>query len=378
MNNLRFTNTLPKSVILITVFLFSLWDFYLPQIGIRLFDFFGIGILCLWMLCRLTLVSRQVIFSTNKFFVINLLIVWGIFFSILGIAVSIDNAKPIIGFLMGIVLFVFFYSIKIDVLDLEISLGIIILMHVACLLFQYIYYLFFGVVLNFYGFLGGEEPRALSSIFRPTGLFLEPAAYSVSMLMLIIIRYFIINTFDKISIFAIISIFLTLSLWGLIASSILILIYMRKNIKFYAIYFAVIILIFIFIPFIPVDWLNANDNPWMRLMNLGDDSSTNSRFGGLVNFESYVKLFIGKGVGNDYHDFGSSGIAFIMSAGGLFGFCMLLFLLFKLIRKEQSFLFIILIILCMSAAPIWTTMYWWLWLALMTRYFYSKERRLIL
>lgn len=368
-NSIVSGNRMPKAVMAITVFLFSMWDFYLPQIGLRLFDLFGIGLLCLWMLLQLLFVSRQVKFSTHNYITVNLLIVWGLFFSILGILVSLDNTKPVAGFLIGSALFVFFYFIKIDELELEKSLRITIILHIFFLLFQFIYYHIYGIVINPYGFLGGDEPRALSSIFRPTGLFLEPAAYSVSMLMLLIVRFFIVKSLGIIDILALLTIYLTLSLWGLIASTIFMFIFARKNLIFYFLILVLATLVTMSIPFIPVDWLNANDSPWIRLMNLGDDSSTNSRFGALVNSPNFFDLIIGKGVGNDYHYFGSSGIAFVMSAGGLLGSSILFYLLFKLTRKDKFFLRCTLIFLCMTAAPIWTTMFWWLWLALMTRHF---------
>lgn len=367
---------MPIMLMIVVVFLFSMWDVYVPHLGLRVLDFAGVGLLCLWMLWKLAVDLRGPVFCTRGSHLLLLMLIWGLILSLVGFTVSMENAKPIAGILLGIVVFVCFYSIRLNGRSVAKVLGILIIIHASYLSIQYLYYQAFGVVLNIYGFLG-TEPRALSSIFRPTGLFLEPASYSMSMLMLLTLRTLITKRFDTITYFAVGTIFLTLSLWGLIASIIFLLVFARKNTGFFIAVAVLVAFIALFstVGWInannTVDWINANDTPWARLMNLSEDGSATVRYGGLIGHGvdtiGSINLWFGKGISNEYHEFGSNGLAFILSAGGVFGTGAFLLLLFKSAPRNRGIVTLALILLFMTAAPIWTTLYWWLVLALMTR-----------
>jgi hypothetical protein len=356
---------MPIVLILVVGFLLSMWDVYFQQLGLRVLDLIGIGLLFFWMLWAS--------FRTRNFQILFLMIFWSLVLGIVGVIRSMENVKPTAGILMGVAVFCYFYSIRLDWRSVEKMLSIVIEIHASYLIFQYLYYKNFGIVLNAYGFLGGEEPRALSSIFRPTGLFLEPAAYSVSMLMLLTLRIFITKVFDKLTFLALGSIFLTLSLWGWICSIIFILMFSRRNIVLFVAVTIAILFIFVAFAFIDSDWIKASDNPWSRLMRLGDDSSANVRFAGLISDDTYtltsINLWFGQGISNDYHDFGSNGLAFIVSAGGLFGTSVFIILLSTLIPRSRKFIILAFILLYMTAAPMFTMAFWWFWLALMMRPF---------
>lgn len=364
-------NFIPVKFLLILTFLFSMWDIYLPQLGLRIFDFIGVGLLLSWLIWKLCVNFRGIPIRKYDSQQLGLIIVWCLVYSVVGVIESTENLKPITGVLMGVAVFSFFYTIKLDFASIKKVIEIIIVIHAFYLIFQYLYYHNSGIIVNLSELLGGEEPRALSSIFRPTGLFLEPAAYSVSMMMLLAVRIKNVKSFDAITFLALGTIFFTLSLWGFIANIIFLLMFARKNTIFFVVIAFSISTIILFS--IGSDLISAADSPLVRITSIADDSSGNARFGGLFNNSTYnitaIQYWLGKGISNDYLDFGSSGLAFIMSAGGLLGTGIFIFLLITLIPSGRKFVSLVFILLFMTSAPIMTTMFCWFWLALMTRKF---------
>ena len=362
----QYQKTMSIMPMLVIAFLFSMWDVYVPQLELRVLDFVGVGLLCFWIFSKSTVDMRGPVFRTRNIHLLALMIAWSLVLSVVGVMESMENIKPIFGILMGVAVFSYFYSIRLDDRSVAKVLSILIVIHASYLIIQYLYYQVFGIVPNIYEFLG-TEPHALSSIFRPTGLFLEPASYSVSILILLTLRIFIIKRFDAITYIGVGTIFLTLSVWGLIAVVIVLLIFTKNNTKIFII--AAALVMFIALPF--TEGISAPDSPLSRLINLGEDSSAIARYGGLVgdvkNTLSFNNLWFGKGISNEYIEFGSSGMAFILSAGGLFGFCIFLLLLFLFAPSGRRIVTLVIILLLMTAAPIWTTMYWWWFLALMMR-----------
>lgn len=338
----------------------------MPQLGLRVLDFVGVGLLCFWILLKLVVGMRGPVFRTRNIQLFTLMIAWSLVLSVVGVMGSMENIKPVFGILMGVAVFGYFYSIRVDDRSVSKVLSILIVIHASYLIIQYFYYQVFGIVLNIYEILG-TEPRALSSIFRPTGLFLEPAAYSVSMLILLTLRMFIIKRFDAITYMGVGTIFLTLSAWGLIAVVIVLLIFTKNNTKIFIL--AAVLVMFIALP--STEGISAPDSPWSRFINLGEDSSAIVRYGGLVgdvkDTLSFNNLWFGKGISNEYHKFGSNGMAYILNAGGLLSFCIFLMLLILFASSGRRIVTLVIILLFMTAAPIWTTMYWWWFLALMMR-----------
>lgn len=354
--------------LLIVTFLFSMWDVYASQLGLRVLDFIGVALVCFWILLKFTVDMRGPAFRTRNLQLLALMIAWALALSVVGIMRSMENIKPIAGIWMGLAVFSYFYSIRLDDRSIAKVLSILIVIHASYLVIQYLYYQIFGIVLNIYEFLG-TEPRALSSIFRPTGLFLEPASYSVSMLMLLTLRTFITKRFDAVTYMAVGTIFLTLSVWGLIAVIIFLAVFMRKN----ALLLMAVVSVLLAFSTTKIDWIEVLGGTWIseRLMNLDEDSSATVRYGALVGYSTNsiasTELWYGKGINNEYHDFGSSGLAFLLSAGGLIGALFFLLLLLALAPQGRRFVTLTFILLFMTAAPIWTTAYWWFCLALMTR-----------
>lgn len=358
--SVRIRRYTPFIVCVLVVFLFSLWDFYPPQLRLRVLDLAGVGVLSLW--------SLLAVFNTRNSLALILLTTLFLVFSGLGLAVSIDNVKPIAGVVMGVCVFCYFYSVKLDTDTALKVLNIVISIHATFLVIQFFYYYAFGTVLHLYEFIGGEKPRIFSSIFRPSGLFLEPAHYSISMAMLITIKIFILKRFDTLIFCALASIFLTLSLWGFITGLIFILIFSKKNRNVFIVASVILLTILFAFSLANLDWIMANDNPWIRLISLTEDNSGTIRYGGVLGYELLsVSAWFGKGISTDYHEFGSSGLAFLLSAGGLIGTAFVMLLFFALIQRGRRLLTLAFILLFLTAAPIWTTMFWWFCLAMVVR-----------
>ncbi len=373
LNQLKPTAVMPFSISFLTILLFTMWDIYLVQIGLRVLDFIALGVLFFWLFWNLLSNMGRITFQSGKIITPILLSVFTILWGLVGIISSVENIKPIMGFALGVGIYFFYYSVMLDRYSLDKVFNIIIIIHACYLILQFIFYYATGIMLNFFAFMGTLEPRAISSIFRPTGLYLEPSAYSVSILMLLTAKFLISKSFDKVTIFALATIFLTLSFWGIVAGFIFIICFSKKNLKFIITLILLICAIVFTIFFIDNPFLISHDTPWMRLQNLSDDSSLYARFGGLIDFADggsqfdTVHLLFGSGINNDYLDFGSSGIGFLINATGIVGLFLFLFIISLDVPRGKKFVTIGFIILFMIAAPIFTTLFWWLFLALITR-----------
>jgi len=80
-----------------------------------------------------------------------------------------------------------------------------------------------------------------------------------------------------------------------------------------------------------------------------------------------IHYFLGKGISNWNLFYGYSGLSFLISAGGYLGAALVLILLLRLMSHRMSLEVFIMILLCMTGAPLWTYLYWWAWLGLLLR-----------
>ncbi|NDA64869.1 MAG: hypothetical protein EBX50_23015, partial [Chitinophagia bacterium] len=349
---------MPTLGLLFFLLLLSLWDIYLPSLGIRPLDFlmlFVIGLKVVWDLTGKNFYHIK----SDQLTIYSFLGFWCVGYSVVGLVDSIDNLKPVVGFILGYLVFGFFYFTRINRQSILYCISFIIVVHVCYFILQMAYYYISGEVLNIYGGFG-LEPRALSSIFRPTGLYLEPASYAVSMLMLLALRALFLDKPDALFYVAIGTVVLSLSIWGILASSIFLLFAVRASpLVILSILVGLVLCVILF-----------SDNQFIisifdafffpRIQDFGNDNSAVDRYGGLMDLMnlSWNSIF-GMGVSNEYHIFGSSGLSFIVAAGGLVGLIIFLSLLALLNQGSQVFIKLALLVIFLTAAPMWNTFFWW-------------------
>lgn len=366
-DTVRNGNGLNSTVFAFSFVLFYLWDFYLKGVGLRIFDMLGLLILLIGIAFAVISAAydkRISVFEWKRSHLIYLLVLLDIIFVISGLLNDIENAKACVGFLFGNIIFLIFYATRLNQKTLLKCINIVLVLSAVYLIVQMITFYAFGRVLNIQSFLGAES-RALSAMFRPTGIFLEPAGYCLSTLMLLALKMRLNREFDFIAYFSLITIMLSLSLWGVLAALAFFVIYKRKNKAFLI---AVILGAAIFMRSVNIEDTVIKMSVVDRVENVDEDESANVRYKGVSENDGStepIQYFVGKGVGNEDLFFGYNGLSFLMSAGGYLGGVLVLIVFWTLMKPKWPTEGLLMILLCMTAWPIWTHFYWWAWLGLM-------------
>ena len=363
-------NNIPPLFLGTLLFIFGFWDVYITSIGLRPLDIIGLililfYVLLMWHKTLITLKLRDMFVLSIIGFILLLYLALGLHSNPLDFKLSI-------GLLLGFFVFWFTYSISFEPVYIYRYVSIFCLINVLFFFLQYTTYNLFEILLTPYSFIG-LEPRAFSSIFRPTGLYLEPASYCHTIFMLILIRYFYRQQHDLLAIMSLLSMLLSLSLWGIITSIIFVLLtIVNSNFTIKKLIFIFGALLTFFIYFYPAYTLSDNYADFFqnRMDNLSSDASFLSRFGNVQTAlidTSYLEIIFGRGFTNENVIYGSNGFLFIEIAFGIFG-TILISLFFALLSKFKfTFLKVIMFFIALTAAPMWNTFFWWFWLALFFR-----------
>src|SRR5262245_3889331 len=168
---------------------FTLWDFYLGAMGsgVRIFDLATFASIVMLLATSFGMYGASSMHGVRlpAFAWVLVLLFVGVFVAA-GLAGTIADPssllRPTAGVWMGVLVFVTFYSVQVSPEWIEKVTRWLILIHAAALLTQFTAFHTTGVLVNFQAFTGGI-PRVLSSIFRPSGLFLEPSNYSITVSM---------------------------------------------------------------------------------------------------------------------------------------------------------------------------------------------------
>ena len=345
----------------------SLWDFYIGEI--KVFDFLGLalGVLALGALflarsdAGLRL-DRGTMLVTSTLFVLILA------YCIVGIAGHPDNLKPAVGVLLGVCVLICVALLPLDLRSLEKCIRLIAYVHLGAFFLQLAYYLATRQVLNFHSYFG-LQPRLLSSVFRPAGLFLEPAIYCFFAASLYLLRRQHAIPHTRLDMLMLISMVLSLSLWGVAMAYVLFALF-RPRMAFVTTSIAALVLT-VFIQVAAYEQSPVYKLFEMRLSNLGGDASAQGRFGGTLGLlgEALTNptMVFGDGINNFFEEHGSNGLSFILNSMGIIGASILIFLCLLLAVPGRWMLFLIALCIALTAAPLWKTFYFWAWIGLMLK-----------
>lgn len=349
--------------------LLTLWDFYLGPFarGFRPFDFAAMGVLVsLLAVEALQRPLRRLRFSFSAPFALL-----GILFLVtlgLGAGALADptvNIKPAVGLAIGLILFTVCSGIIVGRRWLERVVGVLIVIHAFALILQAVVYYTSGTVLNYHAFLG-DEPRVLGRLFRPSGLFLEPAHYGILMVMLLSLKLRLRPVPDLAVWVGSASVLMTLSIYGTAAVAVLLLVNLWRSRVVWAVVAASVALVAVHPRW--VEEATAAVYLVERVSDLRADESTQQRYSGLAMLRepSVVSpsLLFGRGISNDYERLGRNGIAFIVNGLGVLGAGLFLALYARLAAPGRRWQTLIVVLLAMAAAPRWTVWLWWAWLGL--------------
>lgn len=361
----------------IAIFLITLQSYYFYNIKLAPFPILGSLILLLvGVKNRPTKESVKIAGFFSIFFFTS--IVWAIINKLDFIYIN-----SIIGTFLGLLFFIIFQKYFKNINKEAVSKIIkrVILLHLLFFTIQFIAFYLGGILIDYLYPITGEASRfffggALTGLVRCTGLFNEPATYSYYIGGLIFLNILMLKKIDKLTIFAIISIALTLSISGILLSSLLYFyfsFFISKKMK--NIFIFSIVSVFI----ISIVLLYFNDNVYIYLLerfsNLSDDNSTNTRFFDSFDFlkskNITIQLF-GVGLGNYTNDVSltPSGIIGLISSFGLIGYIIFLAILFFYTKKNGIINFIMLNIFLLSTITIQIVFFWFLF----SIYYYNVKQ----
>jgi hypothetical protein len=342
----------------------SLWDFYIGEVRIFDFTFLALAslVLSVTSLTRVgePAIDRRSITPVAGIFVL----IFG--FSLAGIASNPDNLKPSLGMLLGVTVFMLTRCVKIEEQLINRAISAIACVHLFAFFLQLLFFLSTKQVLN-YHIIVGLHPRVESAVFRAAGLFLEPAIYCFFSCSLFLLRRQRKQRFTFLDTLLLLSMFLSLSFWG-IAAGILMLFVFRVRFALTLAVMGAIAGLYVFTSF------DLSDSPIYlffenRLDSLGSDPSALGRYGGTFAWTTDLlsdhAILFGNGINNFFEKHGSNGWAFIVNSLGLIGTSLLLILFASLTPPRRWVLFAFSIALLLTAAPLWKVFYFWFWVGLM-------------
>lgn len=351
-------------LIYLILILSVLWDFYHPVLKIRPFDMLLFGVIVL--ACFVILIQKVPHYGFDDSGSPNLFIVSCIIIAscLTAIYISGENYRSIIGIIMAFLCFLFFYKLKIEDRSIERAMNILLVINFAFILFQYATFQITRQVFNPFEFLGIDVRLTGGNIFRPAGLFREPASFALMIFSFIIIKIRIKSKMDFICWLGILAIFLSLSLWGAVAATCLIIfLYWRSPIlQFFSIVAASLIVVY---------WnsiLKLSETLFLlnRIVNIEDDGSANERYAGNEGALADPVFWFGHGPNIDnYQYFGGNGLGYLLATWGLLGGTIILLLLAQNVPRNKLSISIFGVTLALLASTIWTQFYWWVWLALL-------------
>lgn len=359
-----------------TLAVFTLFDFYFGAYkqGLRIFDLLAWS----WLAGTLTLDALRGADGRFGFTAPRSDVLWwfvAAFSAYAGIGALADPLawKASLAVLMGLVVFGVFVSLEVDGARLLRTLDWLILVHATCLVLQFVVYKASGHLLNFQAVTGGV-PRVLSSIFRPSGLFLEPGTYSLAMVMLVLLRMRLVPRLNATAVIALATTLLTLSLFGVLAVAYVLTVQFWKRAGFWVAVGAAVLLVVLNLSTMLT--VLRGLQILERLSNVHGDSSITARYGGLAELRTALAtqfdVWFGRGVSYDYIRWGSSSAAFVLEAGGLLGLALLAGTVALLSAPNRGLESIAIVFLLLVAAPLWTAFFWWAWLGLIIRVTFQR------
>ena len=357
-------------------FLLSLWNFYLESAGIRIFDFLFLPLyFTLILICYLQ--NKIHIYFHMEFKpVILIILLIQLIYCLVSIFLD-PKMAPVsaMGASLCLIAFAFFSYANISKNTMIKIVNIILIFHGLCLIIQLAVYLQSNIIIDPFTSLGRSN-RLLSNIFRPAGLYAEPAGYCLSSFLWVILKLRLCPKMDFIIILTFTTMLISLSLWGFVAIIALLIFMYRNKVGLWLL----LLSLFIFAGAI-IALLGINLEDFVitaRLMNIGDDGSANVRFGALSDLSSTLRndptIWFGNGPNSkNYMFMGANAAGYMLGTWGILGSLLFFLLLLKEIKKVNLPITIFGLLLALTAGVIWTTFFWWMWLALMMKDYSSAE-----
>lgn len=315
---------------------FSMFDFY--KSGYRVFDIAAFALIAMFALIFVR--PRSMATAT----VISIAVA-GVY-AVVGLFSS-ENYSTIFALFVNCSLF-YLLSLK-EFKPSQKQIDIVLIIHLSFFFFQFFLFYAIGGIVNFHSFTD-IDPRLESSIFRPAGLFYEPAIYCYAMFMLTTMLDSRQSKYGVLEALVMVSMVLSVSLLGFVFAT-FILVRLLAVKKFVAPFLCALPIVFASNEQIGAI-LTFVEN---RVSDLGSDGSANGRYGDILELfsdEHLINHLIGRGFGAGFEQFGSSGVSAAISAVGIMGVA--LFSGWLLLRSRELLDGMLSLIAIMISAPIFS------------------------
>jgi len=315
---------------------FSMFDFY--KSGYRVFDIAAFALIAIFLLLYYR--PRSIaIAAVISIAVAGIYAVAGLF--------SSEEYRTILALFINCCLF-YLLSLKVFRPSQK-QIEMVLLIHLSFFFLQFFYFYATGSIVNYHS-LTDIDPRLESTIFRPAGLFYEPAIYCYAMFILTTLLDSRQSKYGVIQALVMITMLLSVSLLGFVLAS-FILVRLLTAKKFMAPLLCALPIIFA-----------SNEQTGAiltfvenRVSDLGSDASASDRYGNILEVfsdENLINHLIGRGFGASFEQFGSSGASAALSAVGILGVA--LFSCWLLLRSRELLVGMLSLIVIMISAPIFS------------------------
>lgn len=277
----------------IFLFFISLQSYYFYSVGVSLFCYLG-AFFFIFKNC----INNSVVLKNDYIYIIS-----SLFFLVLILIIyPLDQAKTIIGIIFCLIfMFFFLVDLRLNLDKIYKSILFVVLFHTLVYTFQALYWFVTKDYIDLLFPITGEHQRYVSEkamnfggivIPRFTGLFNEPGTYSTVMMVLISCLFVIEKKINTIILFSLITIMLSMSLYGFVFVLGLVLFYIVSSFNLKSMVILSLIfspLIFYIYPFIEQRLTSSNsgfEDRTSSIQNILSDyygSSNGLIFGGFYN-----------------------------------------------------------------------------------------------
>lgn len=373
-------------VVFLILFFSTLQSYYLYELGLAPLPIVGVllawGLGVLYFLVGLPFPKKNNLLLSAM--LLGLVIAFSSLVGMLGYETKFSSKAPI-GFFLGIITLISLLYAPLEGKSLPDVVKFVLVIHLAAWITQAVNYYVTGVYLDFLRPVTGEEQRfdwpAIAPAIRPTGLFNEPATYSIYIgsLLGLVMRSEVDRGKFFVPVLALISMYGSFSSLGIILAFFLTFALAFFYVKKYGVSLSKFILIcslLVILAFTIEPLSTGYSKVLMRLTNpLGETSGSTRLLYGSSEFAeqtSLMKMLFGNGLGN--HDVinnaGMSG-TYLLYFLGLFGVLAFLVIISTLMH-DVLYLGVFAIILI--NASLVQHPFFWVWLSLSA--LISRDRRL--
>ena len=352
----------------ILLFLLTLWDYYLPSYGGRVFDYFALVSILISVVVALY-AGQRLVYPKWLLLAFSLSVVQVVYGALNG------NELAAIAFLTGFILILpYFFTHGFAVgkgVNLK-YLDLIIGFHVLIFFVQYFVFHVFLYPIDLHGIVGSIDTRTFNEVtgyFRAAGLFQEPNSYSVTIYALLILK--LITSAGKIDFLGLVawfSLFASESLWGVGGGVVIAILFFNSNLIKYSVVVLLAASFFVFVNAPELFNYILDPITVARMLDLDSDPSRHARYGSVKNIHLNFSFFFGHGINtSDFQSFvGANGYSFIIYSFGLLwtiGFLMAIYFNSSAHRLKV----VVAVFFAMSTYPLFTHLFWYAWLALILK-----------